>query len=247
MNELIDIMSRLRDPEAGCSWDIAQSFDTIAPYTIEEAYEVHDAIEKKDLAALKDELGDLLLQVVFHSQIAKELGAFTIDDVMRSICDKMIRRHPHIFSDVDDNEVDWERMKEAEREEIGQSSALDGVASALPALMRAQKLQKRAARTGFDWDNADDCVAKLEEEIEELKQAQNDNERAQEAGDLLFAAVNVVRHFDIDAETALRAGNDKFTRRFKQMEALSQEEFANLSLAEKEALWQKVKSLESSD
>ena len=239
---LLSIMKRLRDPETGCPWDVAQDFDSIAPYTVEEAYEVADAIDRKDMVALKDELGDLMLQVVFHSQMAAEVGAFTIADVIQSVCGKMMRRHPHIFGKTDVTDWDWEKLKQNERENAGQDSAMDGVARTLPALMRAQKLQKRAARTGFDWDNIDDCMAKLQEECEELRRADNKSHRHEEAGDLLFASVNVVRHFGIDAETALKDGNRKFENRFRAMEDIAGQDFNDLSIAEKEALWQQVKS-----
>jgi len=238
---LVAIMERLRDPECGCPWDVAQSFATIAPYTIEEAYEVADAIERDDMAALKDELGDLLLQVVFHSRIAQEAGHFSVADVITSISDKMVRRHPHIFAEQDVEQWDWEAIKAAERSQAGSSSAMDGVAKALPALMRAQKLQKRAARTGFDWDDDQGAFDKLFEEAGELKAAQTDAERIDEAGDLLFAAVNVVRHMGITAEDALRGANAKFERRFRAMEDEAGAQFAALLLNDKEALWQRAK------
>ncbi len=241
IDPLVQIMSRLRDPETGCPWDVVQNFTTIAPYTIEEAHEVAEAINNDDMTALQDELGDLLLQVVFHSQMASEIGAFTIQDVVNSICDKMVRRHPHIFANTELKNWDWEKLKESERLDAGQSSAMDGVAAALPALMRAQKLQKRAKRNGFDWDEIDASITKLEEEIAELRAARTDSERHEEAGDLLFAAVNVVRHADIDAETALRDGNRKFERRYREMERIAGTGFAKLSLDEKEQLWQDVK------
>ncbi len=236
-------MAQLRDPKNGCPWDIAQDFKSIAPYTIEEAYEVSDAIDRNDMEDLKDELGDLLLQVVFHSQMANEAGFFTIDDVITAICDKMTRRHPHIFANTDVENWDWEKLKESERNDSGQSSAMDGVARTLPALMRAQKLQKRAKRTGFDWDEIDDCIAKLEEEIAELKAAKNDAEKHEESGDLLFAAVNVVRHYGIDAEIALKDGNNKFESRFRLMEEMAGKAFEDLSLQDKEELWQKAKNV----
>lgn len=244
--ELVQIMERLRDTETGCPWDVAQDFDTIAPYTIEEAYEVADAIARKDMPALKDELGDLLLQVVFHSQMAKEAGHFTISDVIGAICSKMIRRHPHVFGDTDAAEWDWEGIKAAERADNGAQGALDGVAIALPALMRAQKLQKRAARTGFDWPDDDGAIAKLYEEIDELKAAKNEAERLDEAGDVLFSAVNIVRKMGISAEDALRSANAKFESRFKLMEReaaqnVTSRVFTDLSLEEKEALWQLAK------
>lgn len=235
-------MARLRDPQAGCPWDIEQTFATIAPYTIEEAYEVADAIERDDMAALKDELGDLLLQVVFHSRMAEEAGHFAVGDVIDAISDKMVRRHPHIFADQSVEQWDWEAIKAEERSDGGSSSAMDGVASALPALMRAQKLQKRAARTGFDWPDVMGAVEKIGEEIEELLDAESEVERIDEAGDLLFAAVNMVRHMGVSAEDALRAANAKFERRFRAMETDAGDAFAGLSLEQKEQLWQRAKA-----
>jgi ATP diphosphatase len=243
-------MARLRTPETGCPWDLEQNFTSIAPYTIEEAYEVADAIERNDLNALKDELGDLLLQVVFHARMAEELGAFDINHVVDAICDKMIRRHPHVFetqTQIASDQVieNWEDIKASERKEtVPDNSALAGVAVALPALLRAQKLQKRAKRTGFDWLHVDGAIAKLVEEIGELKGAQSKEHREEEMGDLLFAAVNVCRHYDIDAEQALKAANTKFERRFRQMEELATTEFTVLPLDQKEGLWNDVKSLE---
>lgn len=241
LDQLVAIMARLRDPKSGCPWDIAQNFATIAPYTIEEAYEVADAIERNDMAALKDELGDLLLQVVFHSRMAEEAGHFSVADVITSISDKMVHRHPHIFADKTVEQWDWEGIKAAERAADGAHSAMDGVAVALPALMRAQKIQKRAARTGFDWPDVQGSVEKLFEEVEELKAARNEAERIDEAGDLLFAAVNVVRHMGVTAEDALRAATAKFERRFRAMEAEAGDAFAALPLDDKEALWQRAK------
>lgn len=246
INRLLSIMARLRDPQQGCEWDCAQTFATIAPYTIEEAYEVADAIAQNDMDELRGELGDLLLQVVFHSRIAEEAGHFAFDDVARAIADKMEARHPHIFTDADDNrdrETRWEALKEQERADKGASSAMDGVARALPALLRAEKLQKRAARQGFDWSDTNGPAVKLHEEINELKDA-GDDTRMEEAGDLLFAAVNLVRAYGIAPEEALRAGNDKFERRYRAMEAVAGETFADLSLDEKEALWRSVKRSE---
>lgn len=241
LDRLVAIMERLRDPDAGCPWDIAQDFSTIAPYTIEEAYEVADAIERNDMAALKDELGDLLLQVVFHSRMAQEAGHFSVRDVIASISDKMVRRHPHIFADQPVDQWDWEAIKAEERSDDGAKSAMDGVASALPALLRAQKLQKRAARTGFDWPDVMGAIEKVGEEIEELLDAETEADRIEEAGDLLFAAVNVVRHIGVSAEDALRSANAKFERRFRAMENDAGDAFAGLSLEDKEALWQRVK------
>lgn len=241
-------MARLRHPETGCEWDIAQTFRTIAPYTIEEAYEVADAIERDDIPALREELGDLLLQVVFHARMAEELGVFDFDAVAHAIANKMTERHPHIFGDAPDQgqsrEARWEAQKAAEREAKGAKSALDGVALALPALMRAEKLQKRAARVGFDWPDTAGPRAKVIEELDELAAAGTVDERLDEAGDLLFAAVNLVRRYGVAPEDALRHGNAKFERRFKAMEAVAGCDFPSLSLDEQEALWRRVKAAE---
>lgn len=252
LNRLLAIMARLRDPEQGCEWDLAQDFASIAPYTIEEAYEVADAIERDDMAALKDELGDLLLQVVFHARMAEERGLFVFGDVADAITAKMETRHPHIFGDAPDQgqsrEERWERLKAEERRAKGASSALDGVALALPALMRAEKLQKRAARQGFDWPDPAGPAAKVIEELDELAEAGTDAERQEEAGDLLFAAVNAVRAYGVAPEEALRAANAKFERRFRGMEELAKErgtDFAALSLDEQDALWRDVKASEA--
>jgi len=244
LDRLLSIMARLRGP-SGCEWDRAQDFATIAPYTIEEAYEVADAIERGDMADLRGELGDLLLQVVFHARMAEEAGHFDFADVARAIADKMEARHPHIFSDAAAS-PGWEALKAAERARHGTESALDGVATALPALLRAEKLQRRAARAGFDWPDTEGPAAKIAEEVAELAAA-GDDERAEEAGDLLFAAVNLVRAYGIAPEDALRAANLKFERRFRAMEALAggHEAFAALSLDEQEALWQRVKAAEA--
>jgi ATP diphosphatase len=254
LGRLLQIMARLRDPVSGCEWDRAQNFATIAPYTIEEAYEVADAIARDDLAALRDELGDLLLQVVFHARIAEEAGHFAFDDVVAAISDKMEARHPHIFGDAandgDGRELRWERIKADERAAKGASGALDGVALALPALLRAEKLQKRAARVGFDWPDLTGPVAKLHEEMAELAEAATDDERLAEAGDLLFSAVNVVRAYGVAPEDALRAANAKFERRFQAMEAIAKTQdatFATLSLGDQEALWQQVKASEANE
>ena len=240
VERLLAIMARLRDPQRGCEWDGAQTWATIAPYTIEEAYEVADAIARNDANDLKDELGDLLLQVVFHARIAEEAGAFAFGDVVAAISDKMERRHPHIFGDAS-HSPGWEELKAEERRGTTQDdSALAGVAAGLPALMRAVKLQKRAARTGFDWPDQTGAIAKIMEEIEEVKTASED-QREDEIGDLLFAVVNWARHLGVDPEAALRSGNAKFERRFRAMEALGGEAFAARSLYDKEALWQQVK------
>lgn len=247
IERLLAIMARLRDPTDGCEWDLAQDFASIAPYTIEEAYEVADAIARRDLAELRDELGDLLLQVVFHARMAEESGHFAFADVAQAISDKMEARHPHIFSEASGimDEPRWEDLKQSERAAKGVTSALEGVALALPALMRAQKLQKRAARTGFDWPDPSGSEAKIAEEIEELKSATSDQSKLEEAGDLLFAVVNFVRAHGINAEEALRAANAKFERRFQAMEVLSGSEvFSTLSLEAQEELWQQVKKTE---
>jgi ATP diphosphatase len=237
---LAEIMRALRDPVSGCPWDREQDFASIAPYTIEEAYEVADAIARDDMAALVDELGDLQLQVVYHAQMAAERGAFDLADVLASICDKMVRRHPHVFGDGDS--PGWEAIKAAERAgKAEDASALAGVAIALPALLRADKLQKRAAQTGFDWRDPDGPLDKIFEEIAEVKSAPDDAARAEEMGDLLFAVVNWARHLGIDPEAALRTANAKFERRFRAMEAVAGDAFAGLSLAEKDALWERVK------
>jgi ATP diphosphatase len=242
LTRLLAIMARLRDPERGCEWDLAQDFASIAPYTLEEAYEVADAIGRGDMADLRDELGDLLLQVVFHARMAEEAGLFAFEDVARSISDKMEARHPHIFGDEDGTmgETRWEILKAAERQSRGSTSAMDGVALALPALMRAHKLQKRAARDGFDWPDTEGPEAKIIEEIEELKTAPPAT-LEEEAGDLLFATVNFVRTYGIDAENALRVANAKFERRYRAMEEKASGDFAALSLDEQEKLWQAVK------
>ena len=244
---LLTIMARLRDPECGCGWDLAQDFATIAPYTIEEAYEVADAIERNDMADLRGELGDLLLQVVFHARMAEEAGHFAFADVARSIADKMEARHPHIYGGesgvMDDNR--WETLKATERARAGARSAMDGIAKALPALMRAQKLQKRAARDGFDWPDPAGPETKVAEEIEELRGASSDD-LEEEAGDFLFAAVNLVRAYGVDAEEALRRGNAKFERRYRAMEASADDRFGELSLKDQEALWETVKAAERS-
>jgi nucleoside triphosphate diphosphatase len=239
--KLVSIMARLRDPDTGCPWDRDQDFKSVAPYTIEEAYEVADACERDDLEALKDELGDLLLQVVFHARMAEELGAFELGDVIASICDKMVRRHPHVFG-PDGSTHDWEGIKESERRQSDDGSALAGVARALPALLRAEKLQKRAARTGFDWPDERGAIAKVHEEIAEVEAADTLDERTEEIGDLLFAVVNWARHLTIDPEAALRSANAKFEGRFRAMEQSAGDAFAALPLDEKEMLWLQAKS-----
>jgi nucleoside triphosphate diphosphatase len=251
LDRLLGIMAQLRDPVSGCEWDRAQDFASIAPYTLEEAYEVADAIARDDMAALRDELGDLLLQVVFHARMAEEAGLFDFDQIAAAIAAKLESRHPHIFSEAGAEEESqtqrWERIKAEERAAKGEAGALDGVAIALPALLRAEKLQKRAARTGFDWPDPSGPEAKIREEMEELASAAPED-KAMEAGDLLFAAVNLVRAHGIAPEDALRLANMKFEARFRAMEALAKargSDFASLSLDDQEALWQVVKRSET--
>lgn len=242
LSDLVEIMRRLRDPESGCEWDIAQTFETIAPYTIEEAYEVADAIAREDLEALKDELGDLQLQVVYHARMAEEIGAFTLGDVMASICAKMIRRHPHIFGD-EAASPGWEALKAAERDDGDDKSALAGVALALPALKRAEKLQRRAARIGFDWPDPAGPRAKIEEELAELDEAATGDERAAELGDLLFSVVNYARHLDIDPEAALREASARFEKRFRKVEEIADKPLKGMDIEALETLWQRAKRL----
>lgn len=251
IDRLLSIMARLRDPQDGCEWDKEQTFASIAPYTIEEAYEVAEAVAHEDLPSLREELGDLLLQVVFHARMAEELGHFAFSDVAAAISNKLEARHPHIFGDDASGDAPpdrWEKLKAAERAAKGATSAIDGVALSLPALMRAEKLQKRAARVGFDWPDPTGAADKVREEMDELAEADSSH-KLEEAGDLLFAAVNLVRLNGIAPEDALRAANAKFERRFRGMEALSAAEgrdFASLSLEEQEGHWQAVKRGEPS-
>ena len=261
MNDLLVIMQKLRTPETGCPWDLVQTFETIAPYTIEEAYEVDDAIRAGDMTALRDELGDLLLQTVFHARIAEEGGDFSFDDVVASICEKMIRRHPHVFGDASvegagAQTAEWELQKEQEREilavERGEvPSALNGVAGSLPALLRAVKLQKRAARVGFDWPNTLQVLDKVQEECAELVEAyqgtDNQEHIKEEYGDLMFVMANLARHLNLDPEEALRAANSKFERRFKKVEGKIAEmgkTMAGSTLEEMDVQWDLVKKEE---
>ncbi|MEA3012398.1 MAG: nucleoside triphosphate diphosphatase [Sphingomonadales bacterium] len=237
---LVEIMARLRDPDRGCEWDKVQTFETIAPYTIEEAYEVDDAIRRGDMTALRDELGDLQLQIVYHARMAQEIGAFALDDVMASICAKMERRHPHIFGDAAAS-PGWEALKAAERSADPDPSAIAGVAHALPALKRAEKVQRRAARVGFDWPDAEGPRLKIDEELGEIEQAASDAERASEIGDLLFAVVNYARHLDIEPETALREATARFETRFRKVEELADKPLNEMNIDELEALWQRAK------
>jgi nucleoside triphosphate diphosphatase len=255
LDQLLAIMEQLRDPEHGCPWDRVQDFATIAPYTIEEAYEVADAIARGDMAALKDELGDLLFQVVFHARMAEEAKLFAFDDVAAAIVDKMLRRHPHVFGNAKISSVAaqneaWEMHKESERQARARrgkefESVLDGVALALPALSRAAKIQRRAARIGFDWPDEAGVFAKIEEEIVELRDevGRNADKGAleDEVGDLLFAVTNLARKLEIDPETALRRATAKFERRFRRVEKLATERATGTDLDALEALWQEVK------
>jgi nucleoside triphosphate diphosphatase len=249
ISELLAIMARLRGVD-GCPWDRRQSFASIAPYTVEEAYEVADAIERGDMRHLKDELGDLLFQVVFHSQMASEAGQFDFDQVVAAICDKLTRRHPHVFGgsgplSYAEQTTAWEDIKATERSD-SDASALHGVPNSLPALIRADKLSKRAARVGFDFEHAHQCADKVEEELAEVRATPESasQETFEEIGDLLFAAANLARKLNVDAEAALRAANAKFERRFRAMESLAVERgqvFGQLDLAAQESLWQAVK------
>ncbi|MDF1794498.1 MAG: nucleoside triphosphate pyrophosphohydrolase [Thalassobaculaceae bacterium] len=265
IDRLIAIMAKLRDPVGGCPWDVEQTFETIAPYTIEEAYEVAEAVTLGDTPALRDELGDLLLQVVYHARMAEEEGAFAFEDVARGIAEKMVRRHPHVFAgasveDADAQTAAWEEQKATERAakaavEGREVSVLDGVSSALPALMRSVKLQKRAVRAGFDWPETADVFDKVDEELGELRAeitvdgTQNDDRIEDEVGDLLFTVVNLARRLKVDPETALRRCNAKFERRFRFMEqALAAEgkPVETVSLEEMEHHWQRAKRTETS-
>ena len=254
INQLLSIMARLRDPEHGCPWDLEQDFASIAPYTIEEAFEVAEAIARGDMDDLRDELGDLLLQVVFHARMAEEQGSFEFSDVVKTISDKMIRRHPHVFADQQGASITqikdtWEAIKAAERESKGRahSSQLDGVPEGLPALQRAAKLQKKAARVGFDWPEARQVLQQVRAELDELEQAMEGGDReevADELGDVLFSVVNLSRHLKLDADQALRQSSDKFVRRFRKMERLAAEEertLASLDADSLETLWIRAK------
>ncbi len=256
MQRLLDIMARLRDPELGCPWDKEQDFKSIAPYTIEEAYEVVDAIERGDMRDLREELGDLLLQTVFHSQMAAEQGAFSFEDIAQAICDKLVRRHPHVFEGVQYETVEaqkaaWAAMKAEERAAKGKPeqplSALDDIPNALPALLRAQKLHERATRAGFDWKDNDEVLAKLQEEIGELREALQGKDTAhqrEELGDVLFCVAALAHKMDVVAEDALRSANNKFTRRFRHVEHLLKEQqqtFSDVSRETLEDYWIKAK------
>ena len=251
MLQLLEIMRRLRDPENGCPWDVKQDFSSIAPYTIEEAYEVADAIARDDMADLKDELGDLLFQVVFHAQMAGEQGIFSFEDVHQSICDKMLRRHPHVFADLEIRDAEhqtnvWEDYKAEERKQKGEHSLMDGIPAGMAELQRAVKLQKRARKVGFDWASAEPVLEKFDEELAEMRLAMASGDRnamEDELGDLLFVATNLARLLDIDPGTALRRSNAKFERRFRAMEhsAGGQAGLDVLNLEAMEDLWQETK------
>lgn len=254
MDGLLDIMRRLRDPHDGCPWDVEQDFASIAPYTIEEAYEVADAIERNDLDHLREELGDLLLQVVFHAQMADEADVFDFADVVESISDKLVRRHPGVFTDeeiatAEQQLANWDRIKAEERRSAGAGSVLDGVPRGMAELQRSVKLQKRAGDVGFEWPSAEPMLEKFAEEVEELREAMHSGHRARiedEMGDLLFVAVNLARQMDIDPAAALRHANAKFERRFRAMEhaAGGPDSLAGLSLDQMETLWQEIKQLQ---
>ncbi|SLN18688.1 nucleoside triphosphate pyrophosphohydrolase [Pseudooctadecabacter jejudonensis] len=258
MDRLLAIMSALRDPQTGCPWDVEQTFKTIAPYTIEEAYEVADAIDRGDMDDLKGELGDLLFQSVFHAQMAQEAGAFTFADVARTMSDKMVARHPHVFGDEsnaktpDQQSADWEAIKAEERASRDEARTLDGVAIGLPALLRALKLQKRAARVGFDWPDVGHVIDKIAEEAAEVVEARDTLSHdavTDEMGDLLFVMANLARHLNVDPEDALRRANAKFQRRFEGVEdalAARGKTPADSDLAEMDALWDAVKRAEKS-
>ena len=251
MQQLLDIMKQLRNPENGCPWDLEQDFSTIAPYTIEEAYEVADAIARGEMNDLKDELGDLLFQVVFHSQMAKEQGAFCFEDVHQTICAKMLRRHPHVFAGVEIEDAEhqkqlWEDYKTEERQQKGKLSLMDDIPAGMAELHRAVKLQKRASKVGFDWSAPGPVLDKCHEELLEVREAVSSGDRdamEDELGDLLFAATNLARQLGIDPGAALRRGNAKFERRFRAVEKLAggQEQLQEMDLHEMESLWQAVK------
>lgn len=252
INRLLNIMSRLRDPQTGCPWDLKQSYATIVPYTLEEAYEVADAIARESFDELKDELGDLLFQVVFYAQIAKEEGRFEFDDCVAAICDKLERRHPHVFGELTADNLNadkvlknWEALKSNERKDAGQHSVLDNIPQAMPALSRAYKLQKRCANVGFDWPTVEGCWDKVKEEIIEVEQTETGSEElAEELGDLMFALVNVVRKHKLDPEAVLRAANSKFEKRFRAVEQALAEQGKTpeqSDLAEMDVLWNQVK------
>lgn len=255
LSEFLDIVAKLRDPNGGCPWDLKQNFDTMLPHLLEESYEVAEAIHTQDHSALREELGDLLLQVVFLSQLAKEEGSFTFQDVLDDIHDKLIYRHPHVFGDVkasnsEEALASWEAQKANDAKHQAHNSILDDLPFALPALTRAHKIQKRCAKIGFDWDNPSDVFAKVEEELAEVRAemtACNAEKLEEELGDLLFASVNLCRHHDVDAESALRNANAKFERRFRKVEETVKsqgKQLQDFSLAELDFIWNKIKTME---
>lgn len=255
LSEFLDIVAKLRDPNGGCPWDLKQNFDTMLPHLLEESYEVAEAIHTQDRSALREELGDLLLQVVFLSQLAKEEGSFTFQDVLDDIHDKLIYRHPHVFGDVkasnsEEALASWEAQKANDAKHQAHNSILDDLPFALPALTRAHKIQKRCAKIGFDWDNPSDVFAKVEEELAEVRaemSACNAEKLEEELGDLLFASVNLCRHHDVDAESALRNANAKFERRFRKVEETVKsqgKQLQDFSLAELDFIWNKIKTME---
>lgn len=255
LSEFLDIVAKLRDPNGGCPWDLKQNFDTMLPHLLEESYEVAEAIHTQDRSALREELGDLLLQVVFLSQLAKEEGSFTFQDVLDDIHDKLIYRHPHVFGDVkasnsEEALASWEAQKANDAKHQAHNSILDDLPFALPALTRAHKIQKRCAKIGFDWDNPNDVFAKVEEELAEVRAemtACNAEKLEEELGDLLFASVNLCRHHDVDAESALRNANAKFERRFRKVEETVKsqgKQLQDFSLAELDFIWNKIKTME---
>lgn len=255
LSEFLDIVAKLRDPNGGCPWDLKQNFDTMLPHLLEESYEVAEAIHTQDRSALREELGDLLLQVVFLSQLAKEEGSFTFQDVLDDIHDKLIYRHPHVFGDVkasnsEEALASWEAQKANDAKHQAHNSILDDLPFALPALTRAHKMQKRCAKIGFDWDNPNDVFAKVEEELAEVRAemtACNAEKLEEELGDLLFASVNLCRHHDVDAESALRNANAKFERRFRKVEETVKsqgKQLQDFSLAELDFIWNKIKTME---
>lgn len=254
IERLLNLMARLRDPDNGCPWDVEQTFETIAPYTIEEAYEVSEAIDKRNFGELEEELGDLLLQVVFHAQIAGEAGQFDFDSISDKLVRKMITRHPHVFGDEAERNsteqtVAWEALKASERKtkQGSKSGVLDGIALALPSLMRAVKLQKRAARVGFDWPDVDQVLDKITEEAQEVidarKQGESQERIHEEVGDLLFAVTNLARKLDVDPEHALRDTNQKFTHRFEFIENNGEKSIEDMNLEEMEELWVRAKQI----
>ena len=264
LESLLEIMARLRDPEHGCPWDLQQDFHTIVPYTIEEAYELVDAIDAKDFEQIREELGDVLFQVVFYAQLATEQGVFNFQDVVTGIATKLIRRHPHVFAEPGSSPIghrptsaqvkdNWERAKQAEREQKMRNAILDDVPRALPSLSRAQKLQKRAARVGFDWPDADGIWGKIDEELSELREAiASDSEKEIEAelGDVFIAVVNLARHLGVDAETAVRGANARFERRFRLMEQAARDDgtaLQNETIEQLEKRWQIAKARLAAD